>query len=318
MVALTGYNQSLTATQAGSVCKSSRTFDNRGENPYLNQYLAEAMTPGGSFVDAISAAYDRRHARVMGDYGVVSSNEDPDACLWDAVKLVAGKVAGIVQPIASEAAAIGCGAIPIVGGFASGVCASATDALFGYVKDLSDIDSNRKDSTSPVKAITQVAKEVDKMPRVAQGQVPINRDHGPVQRPVGDQYDDLLRRLKEELRKEEIKMTPEEELIYNWNNGNDELGYPHYDSRAGTMPIPMDVLDDWRRLNPDAAEISRKAREAKSVKKFKKRLAKGKVGPKGGQPKAKAAAPKPKPKPAPKPAPKKMLAPVTAVKKRKY
>jgi hypothetical protein len=142
MAALTRFSEG-SATQMGTV-KYLRSYAGTGQNSFVDRFVSQILGPGGTFQEALAAAMEKRHGMMMdSSSGLVSSNDNIDACLWDAIKSVAGTIAGALQPAASKAAGIGCGAIPFVGQFAKPLCETAASNLVKFAADSAKSSTNR-------------------------------------------------------------------------------------------------------------------------------------------------------------------------------
>lgn len=150
-----------------STCKYVKTFSSAGENAAVLRYTSVTLGQGGTFLDALSNAMERRHGPMMdGSSGLTSANDNTDACLWDAIKRTVGTIAGALQPAASKAAGIGCGMIPVIGQFAKPVCEAAATNLTSLAVDASKSSTNRHAATTARKELTKYASTVKPMKRV--------------------------------------------------------------------------------------------------------------------------------------------------------
>jgi hypothetical protein len=183
MVAIEGWgqgNQTFTST-----CKYVKQFSGIGENNYIDRYMSVTLGPGGTFLDALSAAMERRHGVDMDpESGLVSAGDNTDACLWDAIKRTVGTIAGALQPAASKAAGIGCGMIPLVGQFAKPICEAAATNLTSMAADAAKSSTNRHSTTSARAELKKFDTTVRKAKPIEYGELPEER------RPQRDTFDD--------------------------------------------------------------------------------------------------------------------------------
>lgn len=155
MALLSGFSASYSNTSS-KTSKYGKIIADKGVDYAIERYVTETMTPGGTFWDVMAKAYDRRH-KSSDDTGLVSANEDPDACLWDAVKVVAGTIAGVLQPASENIAELGCKAIPVVGEFAAPICKRTAAALMSYAADLATTSTAREAAMSPKDKFREIA-----------------------------------------------------------------------------------------------------------------------------------------------------------------
>jgi len=169
-------------------CKYVRMFQNTGANAFVDRYISQTFGPGGTFQQALADAMEKRHGMNMDvSSGLVSANDNIDACLWDSIKSIAGTIAGAIQPAASKAAAIGCGAIPVIGRFASPICEQAATNLISFATDASKSSTNRHARGSAKGELGKYKKEVRSMKAIEDMELPEERP--PRKTPRREAYD---------------------------------------------------------------------------------------------------------------------------------
>jgi hypothetical protein len=140
---------------------------------------------------------EKRHGMNMDmSSGLVSAKDNTDACLWDALKSVAGTIAGALQPAASKAAGIGCGAIPIVGRFAAPLCESAARNLVGLVADQSKSSTNRHARAGQKGELGKFKTQMKGMKAVEGGE--LSEERPPLRRYRREDYQDVEEDLANE------------------------------------------------------------------------------------------------------------------------
>jgi len=175
LAAICKWGGPITVAALPLVCKYMKRFDNIALQSATDRYASQVMNPGGTFIDALSEAMRSRHGAGMLTSGLGSANSNVDACLWDAVKPVVGMIANAIQPLATEAAAFTCGAIPVVGFVASAACKSGAEALFAYVQDVCDTSTNRRPANTPEDEKRELVKIVGKTKALQMNELPENR-----------------------------------------------------------------------------------------------------------------------------------------------
>jgi hypothetical protein len=119
--------------------KFGRAFSALGGNSYVDRFVNVILGPGGTFLDMFSQAMKDRHMHHDTTSGLVNGNDQVGACLWDAIKGIAGTIASAVQP-AAEAA---CGFLP-GGPLTNKACGAAVKAVAAYAGDMGRTATNRK------------------------------------------------------------------------------------------------------------------------------------------------------------------------------
>jgi hypothetical protein len=120
--------------------------------------LANATTnPGGSVVTMLSDAMMRRHSD-LGSIGVMSRNDDLDACLWDALKGVIATGARLLEPVGGIIAGAACNAFVPGSGF---ICSNVAEHVLSVAKDLGTTATNRNAPGSKGEKIAEIAKDVN-------------------------------------------------------------------------------------------------------------------------------------------------------------
>jgi len=156
------------------VMKYVKTINNQGSNEYLDRYVTDILSPGGVFDDLLVKEMEMRHGPKDAVGGLFTASDNMDACLWGALKGIAGNIASAIQPAASAAASIGCGSIPVVGIIAGPVCKAAASNLLNYVGDMSRVSTNRNEIKPPQQALEQFYNAMPS-PRQLKGAIPEDR-----------------------------------------------------------------------------------------------------------------------------------------------
>lgn len=166
--------------EAGTVSTSKygRRWAQEGDSTIVDRFITETMNPGGTFLDHLSEAMEMRHGMNDVVEGIVTSNDNVDACIWDAMKGILGTIAGAIQPAAGKAAALGCGMIPLVGPWVAPACDMGAQALVGFVKDYAETSTNRKAAATPKEEENKLKRAVAKAKAVEAGELPEQRPKG--------------------------------------------------------------------------------------------------------------------------------------------
>jgi hypothetical protein len=153
----------------GNWSKYGRNFIIRNGDAFVDRYCSNVMSPGGTFLDHLSEAGAMRHGPRDLDMGLATPGDNADACLWDAIKKVAGTVAQTLQPAVSEAAKIGCGSVPGVGQFIRPMCGEVARSLTTYIADTARVSSNRQAKEPLSRGLLELEKIVDAAPKYSVG-----------------------------------------------------------------------------------------------------------------------------------------------------